>query len=35
MTAQALALDGVVKDYGDRRVLHGLDLNVQSGEVYA
>jgi ABC-2 type transport system ATP-binding protein len=35
MNGQALALQGVVKDYGDRRVLHGLDLNVAPGEVYA
>lgn len=35
MSGQALALDGVVKDYGDRRVLHGLNLSAQPGEVYA
>lgn len=35
MSGQALALERVVKDYGDRRVLHGLDLSVAPGEVYA
>lgn len=35
MCEDALALSGVVKDYGDRRVLHGLDLHVAPGEIYA
>ncbi|GLU90988.1 ABC transporter ATP-binding protein [Agromyces sp. NBRC 114283] len=31
-TGSAVAFEGVVKDYGRTRVLHGLDLGIQPGE---
>lgn len=31
----ALQLRGIVKRYGDREVLHGIDLNIQPGEFVA
>jgi len=31
-TGSAVAFEGVVKDYGQTRVLHGLDLTIQPGE---
>lgn len=33
MTAPAIRLIGVCKDYGAHRALHGVDLVVQPGEV--
>ena len=33
--APVIALDGVVKDYGNLRVLHGIDLAIAPGELVA
>src|SRR5215813_5310359 len=34
-TGSRVALDGVTKDFGDHRVLHGIDLTVAPGQFVA